>query len=654
MFFPEAMTELELIVPEKDLLSVTKVLTGQGVFHQVDASNLSARSSQPSTDSWKEHASEYAMLERRVLAMMQTLSVEEGAPVAGSQNNMVEIDSIRPDVEKIEQTVKEATGELSANLKTVAQLKAYIGELEPVKDIDIDISVLRDPKHIHSVLGVIPTANIDRLETSLARTPFVLLTLREEKNTSVVWLTGSQNNSDVIDRAARSAYLNPFEFNSVHDGTPSEIIKSLNADIDKANTYIEKQKTVTEKLNKTYEKQLQTLLWNIRSSRMLADAMSHYGKLKFTYLIVGWVPTASMEALTAQLKSASKNIIIDGTPFQRGSSSTNVPVSLKNPGVMGAFQTLVTTYARPRYEEIDPTILITITYPFLFGAMFGDIGQGFVLFLFGLLLVSKKVPALKAMAGLGNVVVFCGIMATIFGVLYGSFFGFEEDRLPFLKPLWISPIHNINTILGIAVGLGVFLLSVGYFLNILNAFLSRDWGSLFFSHTGVVALVLYWSLLVLVLSFVVTLPIPQAVLYVLIGISGFLLLFSEVFKHLVDGHRPLIHGNVGLYLFQAFVELFEKLIGFMSNTLSYIRVGAFAVAHAGLSGAIFVLAEMSGQGTIGYWVTILIGNLFIIGFEGLIVGIQTLRLEYYEFLGKFFKGGGMVYEPLAPLRAPEK
>lgn len=652
MFFPEAMTELELIVPEKDLLNVTKVLTGQGIFHQVDASNLSARSSQPSTDSWKEHASEYAMLERRVMAMMQTLSIEEGAPVAGSQTNMVEISVLRPDVEKIEQTVKEATGELSANQKAVAQLKTYISELEPVKDIDIDISVLRNPKHIHSILGIIPTANIERLETSLTRTPFVLLTLREEKNSSVVWLTGSQNNSDIIDRAARSAYLNPFEFNSVHDGTPAEIIKSLNADIDKANAYIEKQKTVTEQLNKTYAKQLQTLLWNIRTSRMLADAMSHYGKLKFTYLIVGWVPSAVMGTLNAQLKQASPNIIIDSTPFQRGGSSQNVPVSLKNPGIMGAFQTLVTTYARPRYEEIDPTILITITYPLLFGAMFGDVGHGILLFLFGLLITSKKVAALRAMGSLGVVITLCGVMATIFGFLYGSIFGFEEV----LHPLWMAPINNINTTLAIAVGVGVVLLSIGYFLNIINAFLSRDFGSVLFSHTGIVALVLYWSLLALVLSFVITpFPVPQAVLYVLIGIGGFLMLFSEIFKHLVDGHRPLFHGGVGLYLFQALVELFEKLIGFMSNTLSYIRVGAFAVAHAGLSGAIFVLAELAGaRGSIGYWVVVVLGNLFIVGFEGLIVGIQTLRLEYYEFLGKFFKGGGMPYEPLAPLRTPEK
>ena len=652
MFFPEAMTELELIVPEKDLLAVTNILTGQGIFHQVDASNLSARTTHTSTESWKEHASEYAMLERRTMALMQTLSVEDGTPPAGKQTTMVALETIRPAVDKIEQAVKEATGELAANQKAVTQLKTQVGELQPVADINIDISVLRNPKHIHSIFGTIPTANIERLETSLSRTPFVLLPLREDGKNSVVWLTGSQNNSDILDRAARSAYLNPFEFTSVHDGTPAEIIKTLNADIEKANAYIEKQKVVTAELKKTYGNQLQGLLWEIRTSRMLADAMSHYGKLKFTYLIVGWIPSAGLEKLTAQLKQASKNIIIDSTPFKRGDSSQNVPVSLKNPGIMGAFQTLVTTYARPRYEEIDPTILITITYPLLFGAMFGDVGHGILLFLFGLLITSKKVAALRAMGSLGVIITLCGVMATIFGFLYGSIFGFEDV----LHPIWMAPINNINTTLGIAVGVGVFLLSIGYLLNIINAFLSRDFGSVLFSHTGIVALILYWSLLALVLSFVITpFPVPQAVLYVLIGIGAFLMLFSEVFKHLVDGHRPLIHGGVGLYLFQAFVELFEKLIGFMSNTLSYIRVGAFAVAHAGLSGAIFVLAELAGaRGSIGYWVVVVIGNLFIVGFEGLIVGIQTLRLEYYEFLGKFFKGGGMPYEPLAPLKTQEK
>jgi V/A-type H+-transporting ATPase subunit I len=116
----------------------------------------------------------------------------------------------------------------------------------------------------------------------------------------------------------------------------------------------------------------------------------------------------------------------------------------------------------------------------------------------------------------------------------------------------------------------------------------------------------------------------------------------------VEGHRPLYEGGFFTYLIQAAVELFEVVISLLSNTLSYVRVGAFAVAHGGLSAAIFILAELFGGflGPIGYWFVVIGGNLFIVGFEGLIVGIQTMRLSYYEFFGKFFTGGGMRFEPL--------
>jgi V/A-type H+-transporting ATPase subunit I len=126
-------------------------------------------------------------------------------------------------------------------------------------------------------------------------------------------------------------------------------------------------------------------------------------------------------------------------------------------------------------------------------------------------------------------------------------------------------------------------------------------------------------------------------------------MFSEVLINLYEGHRPVIeaHGVGGfiMYLVQAFMDLFETLISQLSNTLSFVRVGAFAVAHGGVSMAFFALA--GEEINLKYWIVLLIGNIFIIGFEGLIVGIQTMRLNYYEFLGKFFKGGGTRFEPLA-------
>jgi V/A-type H+-transporting ATPase subunit I len=116
-----------------------------------------------------------------------------------------------------------------------------------------------------------------------------------------------------------------------------------------------------------------------------------------------------------------------------------------------------------------------------------------------------------------------------------------------------------------------------------------------------------------------------------------------------------VDGSLGTYAIQAFFELFETMISLLSNSLSYVRIGAFAVAHGGLSAVIFILADMAGPPqSVGHWIVILVGQLFVVGFEGLIVGIQTMRLEYYEFFSKFFSGGGMGYKPLSLLPPADK
>jgi V/A-type H+/Na+-transporting ATPase subunit I len=658
MFFPEAMTELELIIPEKDLLPVTKALAGQGIFHQVDASYLSSDDASKSVGSWKEQAAAYSTLERQILLTMQALAVDESSPASIDEDTMVELETVRPLVEQIERDVKDTNDRLIDNQNKLEQLRNQILQLEPIAEVDIDISLLRNQQYIHSILGTMPVVNLERLETSLARIPYVLMTLRKEREDAVVWLTGAQFNADILDRAARSAYLNPLELSDTYEGTPEEIIKSLRQEVENTEKEIENQKSAIVQLHNSYEKQLQTLLWQVRGSKLLADAMARFGKLHYTYLIVGWVPTSKLEALTQQLKQISKNIVIEATPsLQRGSMTHSVPVALENTGMFGAFQTLVTTYARPRYEEIDPTILMTITFPLLFGAMFGDVGHGLLLVLLGWLLSSKRVEALKGVAALGSIVLACGAVAMIFGFLYGSLFGSEaffHDLFGF-GALWIEPLHEINQILGVSIGAGVVILSLGFLLNIYNAWRARDWGRLIFDHHGVAGLLLYWSLLGIAASALLpAFPVPTLVFGLLAIVAALMVMFSEVFKHLIEGHRPLIEDGIFTYLIQAGVELFETLISSLSNSVSYVRVGAFAVAHGGLSSVIFILAELMGGGqgivsAIVYWLIVILGNLFIVGFEGLIVGIQTMRLEYYEFFSKFFEGGGMSYEPLTPL-----
>jgi V/A-type H+-transporting ATPase subunit I len=118
----------------------------------------------------------------------------------------------------------------------------------------------------------------------------------------------------------------------------------------------------------------------------------------------------------------------------------------------------------------------------------------------------------------------------------------------------------------------------------------------------------------------------------------------------------VIEGGMVIFIVQAFFEVLEKFITMFSNTLSYVRVGAFAIVHAGFTGAVFIIAKLVGGGQevgFGYWTVVVLGNLFVIALEGFIVTIQTMRLHYYEFFSKFFLGGGAEYQPLTLGNAPE-
>ena len=643
MFYPQAMTEIEIIVPAKDLLAVTKVLSGRGTFHQVDSGYLSPEIKSTSVNTWQEKAIAYTGLERRIQNIIQALGIEEGNPPKSEFETLVQVENVGPVVGQIEQEVKKITELASEEHKNVDQLQSILNQLEPVADIDLDISALRNPHFLFSMLGSMPAANMERLQTSLFRVPFVFLPLRQDNQNAVVWLVGAKNNADILERAARSAYLNPLILPDVYHGTPAAIITSLKKNIEDSQKVIEAQKSEIAHLRKTYEKQIQSLLWEVRSSRMLTDAITRYGRLQYTYVVVGWAISAGVEDLRQRIKQVSKEAMLEAYPAKRDGDNQNVPVYLQHAKVLLPFQSLVTTYARPRYGELDPTWLIVITFPLLYGAMFGDLGQGLVLALLGWLIASRKVKALRSMAGLGGLIMACGLVAAVFGVLYGSVFGFEEG----VHPLWMRPTDNIITILVIAIGAGLVILSIGFLLGIYNAWRMKEWGKMLFDHNGVAGLVLYWSILGLAGSVTGILPIPSIVFVVLLVLSGIAIMFAEVFKNLLEGHRPLIEGGIGTYLIQAFFELFEALITYLSNSLSYVRVGAFAVAHGGLSSAILILATLvSADKGIGYWIVVLIGNIFIIGFEGLIVGIQTMRLSYYEFFSKFFTGGGARFEPL--------
>jgi V/A-type H+/Na+-transporting ATPase subunit I len=651
MLFPEPMTEVELIVPSKDLLAVTKVLGNRGVFHQIDSTYLGLENLGPNT--WQEKAAAYSTLERRIQVIMQNLNLEEKYVGTSNVDSISDLEPLQSAVDRIEADVKQVSDQLAAEKKNVEQLESQLHQLEPIADANANVGALRNSTYMHSVLGILPAENVSRLETSLSRVPHAFFTLREDPKKPVVWILGPRSNADVIDRAVKSAYLNPLTLPEEFEGSPAEITQSLRKAIEASKQKISELNAALAKLAGTHQQELYSLLWDVHVTRMIADAIARFGQLRHTYVVVGWVPSAQFDMLMQRLKQASKEILVEAREIEPAGHHANVPVSLRNPGALQPFELLVNTYARPRYEEIDPTILVAITFPLLYGAMFGDVGHGLVLAAIGWFLSRRST--------LGGLLVACGLSGMIFGFIYGSVFGFEE-----VLPHLIKPSESILEILGIAIAAGMVLINVGILLNLYNAYRARDWGRFFFDSNGLAGWILYLSFLVIFIQGVGTLILKTTIFpgYVM-TIAGILMVitaliavvFSHPLQHWMDTGHFEIEGSKVIFGVQSFFELLEKFISMFSNTLSYVRVGAFAIVHAGFTGAVFIIAKLVGGGAeagFGYWTVVVLGNLFVIGLEGFIVTIQTMRLHYYEFFSKFFQGGGSPYEPLALASAQKK
>jgi vacuolar-type H+-ATPase subunit I/STV1 len=280
MLFPKEMAEVELIVPSKDLVAVARVLSGNGVFHQVDSTYLGLESLGPNT--WQEKAANFAALERRIQTVMQNLGLPEEYPVKAEVESVVDMDMVRPSLERIEEEVKGVSDQLSSEKKRFELLDGQLRQIEPIADVNVNVGVLRKSSFMHSILGVIPAANVSRLKTSLLRVPHVFFMLRPDPQKSVVWLLGSKSNFDVLERAAKSAYLNPLSLPEEFDGTPEQISDLLQKEIELTKQKIASLEANITQLANTHKAELQKLLWEIHISRIMADAIVRFGQLRHT------------------------------------------------------------------------------------------------------------------------------------------------------------------------------------------------------------------------------------------------------------------------------------------------------------------------------------------------------------------------------------
>lgn len=494
--------------------------------------------------------------------------------------------------------------------------------------VDSKIENLYNLKYMKFRYGTVPTKNLEEINRKIDNTDAIYFELkREEEYTWILYLTTEEFLGKV------DSFFNVQDFERIWlpkeaSGTPEEFINQIEKNIKENLTKIDKEKEELRNLRIDAKEILigaykQLLLYenvNILKKYIVHDQNG-------TFYIVLWVSKDNAEnikSILSNYKNVDYDIFDDDEDIQ-------APTKLKNIKIFRPFETLIKMYGVPNSKEIDPTGLVAITAFIMFGFMFGDVGHGLVIFILGLILAKRK-------ASLGPVLAIGGISSIIFGVLYGSVFGKED----IIKPILISPMDNIQTMLisGIAVG-SIFIL-IAMIFNIINGIKNKDLQKCLFDKNGISGFLLYGLILADVAVYFLKgqMLIPINVIVIVSIILILLILFGDTISSKLEKKKEQAKTPMVEKIF----EIIEMTLSFASNTISFLRLAAFAINHVGLCMAVYLLADMSSG--VGNIAIAIIGNIVVIALEGLIVGIQVLRLEYYELFSRFYEGNGREFKSI--------
>ena len=447
-----------------------------------------------------------------------------------------------------------------------------------------------------------------------------------------------KDHEDEVDRIFASLHFDRMHVPSAV-GTAEEIIARLEENIsiirtqqDELNRKIVEIWTEEgDKISALYAKLVQSSdLFELRKYAVFHEKNCFY---------VGWIPAKSEKRLRERLERyPAFTVEIEGPDK---SDPISPPTRLKNLVFFRPYSFFVEMYGLPSYHDIDITAFVAITFTLLFGIMFGDVGQGFALILIGIAMWK-----LKGMA-LGKILIPCGCSSIIFGFVFGSVFGFEEALDPLYEKLGmhgkpISVMDSINTVLVFAIGIGIALVVVAMCLNIVSSIKKGKIGTALFSENGLTGIAVYLSGVSLVYAFMANKTLIPQNISVLLLVIGLIILFNkEIIAGSIDEHRFHKPDSISDYIMQNLFETIEYVLSYFSNTVSFLRVGAFVIVHASMMMVVFTLAgdPKSVKGI----VVIVLGNILVIALEGLLSGIQGLRLEFYEMFSRFYEGEGRAF-----------
>jgi V/A-type H+-transporting ATPase subunit I len=647
MFRAEPMMRFGLVVLERDERLVLRDLAASG------AVQLGRLQAGPKTAPLapRDRATELAGCSRR-LARVEELrrSLEIIPPVVAPAEPVgLPLDQAEKKILSLEERAETLLKRRQSLLQRWASLTSECEQVSRYRGLEIPLTEPDQYSFLHFVTGTLPAENLEQLQSEVAG-PIALLPLPERDGRRPLIALTTRQGRAALENALRRTGFQHETLPAVESATTDTWLENNERERKDLSAALEQVHEEIRALANEWEQPLAEIEVLLKVECSLLTAEQDFPRTESAILITGWVPAGAASALAERWQAITGDRCVIETTKPDPFSEEPTPVLLRHPWWLRPFEMLVSAYGLPKYQELVPTLFLALSYLVMFGMMFGDLGHGAVLGIAGLSLF--RAGRSQKLRDVGLLLWFGGLASMGFGIIYGSCFGLEFFKA---YALWHDPLDgNPMTLMYGAMGVGIVMISLGLILNIINCFQRGDIIGGLLDKFGLVGVLFYWGALGLITKFAVLqshgLVSWAIMLFLGVPLVGWAVKSPLEYFARRRASQPVAPGG-GLFvaITESLVGTFEAGLSYLANTISFVRLAAYAMSHAALLVAVFIMAaEVKrcpvGGGGLSVLIVIL-GNLVAIVLEGIIASVQALRLEYYEFFGKFFSGRGQAFQP---------
>jgi V/A-type H+-transporting ATPase subunit I len=652
MIRSERVAATSIICVKEDVELLLEALNGFGEFHIEQTGETSVQYKQniqlaEQSLSTVEELTKYLETEKpRLLDSFKT--IEHQATQITAENWQSLLMSTSQEVQRLKKQFDEHTTALTNLEQENSERTQVKGRLTIMQKMGADLEAIENLKLIHIEIVNVPVRNVDKLETALSSLPIYFNRCSLNKETYFACIAMPSKFRADVEKILKMHHAEAIQIPQDLPPNVDDALKQVNQWLDE-NT--KKEKVLKAEIKKLgQENRANITVWRetVQNILELLKAEEKFLQSERLATVNGYVPEKKFVELGEKVRDTlgDKALVLENTQAK----FEDHPTKFNHNRFVRPFEEITKLYGVPTYSEFDPTPILAITFPLIFGLMFGDMGHGLVL-LVGGAAVGFLMKGNQSIRNVGWILAACGVGAIVAGAMFGEIFGMEKIFGIEIHPLWISPFHDVFTFLIFSMIVGVIQIESGFVLEMANYLFKHKIADALLDSVPKIAF--YIGAVYLIATCQLDFgkwfegPILAVIIPFIVLVLGKPIVAKvhkpKITQEHVEGEEE--HNSLG----ERFFEGGDLITRLLSNTISYSRILALLMAHWALLLVVYSISGLVGTANpltlILSGFIVVFGNIFVLALEGLIVFIHTMRLHFYEWFSKFYQGTGTPFQP---------